>query len=71
MRALDRGEDFLLIRNGRPIGELRPVRGPYFVRTADLQAAMAKAPRIDYGRLRADIDAFVDQDPTPRCWDDF
>lgn len=40
----------------------------YFVSTAAFKAAMAGAPKIDYERLRADIDAYVDQDPTPRPW---
>jgi antitoxin (DNA-binding transcriptional repressor) of toxin-antitoxin stability system len=68
MKALDRGEDFVVTRNGVPVGELRPIRPRQFVPTATLRAALAKAPRIDYGQLRADIDAYVDQDPTPRFW---
>jgi hypothetical protein len=40
----------------------------YFVLTAVLKAALAEAPRIDYERFRAELDAFADQDPTPRCW---
>jgi prevent-host-death family protein len=70
MRELDRGEDFVVTRNGVPVGELRPVGRPRFVSTAVLQAAMAGAPKIDYKRLREDIDAYVDQDPTPRFWRD-
>jgi antitoxin (DNA-binding transcriptional repressor) of toxin-antitoxin stability system len=66
MRALDRGEDFIVTRNGVPVGELRPIGRPQFVSTAVLQAAMAGAPHIDYKRFREDIDAYVDQDPTPR-----
>jgi antitoxin (DNA-binding transcriptional repressor) of toxin-antitoxin stability system len=70
MRELDRGEDFIITRNGKPVGELRPFRDRYFVSTAALQAAMAGAPQIDYKELREDIDAYVDQDPTPRFWRD-
>ena len=40
----------------------------YLVDTATFKAAMAGAPKIDYERLRADFDACVDQDPTPRPW---
>lgn len=40
----------------------------YFVDTATFKAAMAKAPKIDYERWRADMDAYVNQDPTPRPW---
>jgi antitoxin (DNA-binding transcriptional repressor) of toxin-antitoxin stability system len=68
MRALDRGEDFVVTRNGKPVGELRPIRPRQFVPREALLAAFAGAPKIDYERLRADIDAVVDQDPTPRFW---
>jgi hypothetical protein len=36
----------------------------------ELAKALSDAPTIDYEELRADIDAFVDQDPTPRYWVD-
>lgn len=68
MKALDRGEDFIVTRNGVPVGELRPIRPRQFVPTATLRAALEWAPSIDYERLRADIDAHVDQDPKPRFW---
>jgi antitoxin (DNA-binding transcriptional repressor) of toxin-antitoxin stability system len=68
MRELDRGEEFIVTRNGRPVGELRPIRPRRFVPKEAAIAAFASAPRIDYERLRADIDAVVDQDPTPRAW---
>jgi antitoxin (DNA-binding transcriptional repressor) of toxin-antitoxin stability system len=66
MRALDRGEDFVVTRNGVPVGELRPIGRRQFVRTDDLLAAMAGAEPIDVKQFFADIDAYVDQDPTPR-----
>jgi prevent-host-death family protein len=68
MRALDGGEDFIVTRNGRPVGELRPYRPRQFVRTTELIAAFKGAPTIDYQELREDIDRYVDQDPTPRYW---
>jgi antitoxin (DNA-binding transcriptional repressor) of toxin-antitoxin stability system len=68
MRELDRGEDFIVTSNGKPVGELRPIRPRQFVSKATVLAAFANAPRIDYKRLRADIDAIIDQDPTPRAW---
>jgi antitoxin (DNA-binding transcriptional repressor) of toxin-antitoxin stability system len=68
MRELDRGEDFIVTSNGRPVGELRPIRPRQFVPREALLAAFAGAPRIDYERLRDDIDAHLDQDPTPRIW---
>jgi prevent-host-death family protein len=66
MRALDEGEDFIVTRNGRPIGELRPFKRRQFVPTKQLIAAFKNVPGIDYEELRADIDRYVDQDPTPR-----
>jgi prevent-host-death family protein len=66
MRALEDGEDFVVTRNGTPIGELRPLRRPQFVSRDALRELFAGAPRIDYEQFRADIDRYVDQDPTPR-----
>ncbi len=66
MRALDRGEDFIVTRNGTPVGELRPYRRRQFVPAKELIEAFAHVPSIDYEELIADIDAYVDQDPTPR-----
>lgn len=68
MRALDEGEDFIVTRNGVPVGELRPIhrRKPTFISREELFALFEGAPHIDYERFRADIDAYVDQDPTPR-----
>jgi len=68
MRALDEGEDFLVTRNGVPVGELRPLsrRKRKFIPREELVALFEGAPHIDYEQFRADIDRFVDQDPTPR-----
>ncbi len=66
MRALDRGEEFVVTRNGAAVGELRPLRRRQFVRKEALLALLAGAPRIDRERFRADVDAFVDQAPAPR-----
>jgi prevent-host-death family protein len=68
MRALDEGEDFVITRNGKPVGELLPTqrRKRKFIPKAELLALFEGAPHIDYEQFRADIDAFVDQDPTPR-----
>jgi len=66
MRALDGGEDFIVTRNGKPVGELRPYRPRQFVPKDVLLAAFKGAPSIDYEELIADIDRYVDQDPTPR-----
>jgi len=63
MRALDRGETFIVTRHGLPVGELRPLPRRRFVPAADVGAAFASAPRLDFRRLRRDLDALVDQDP--------
>lgn len=66
MRALDRGESFTITRNGVVVGELKPVGRRRVVSTQALLDMSAKLPPIDPDRLRADIDAVLDQDPTPR-----
>jgi antitoxin (DNA-binding transcriptional repressor) of toxin-antitoxin stability system len=66
MRGLDRGESFLVTRNGVPVGELTPLRRRRFVSAEVITDAFAVAPAIDQGRFREDIDAVLDQDPLPR-----
>jgi len=66
MRALDRGESFLVTRNGVPVGELTPVRRQRFVDRDAAVAAFSSAGSIDAARFRAEVDQVLDQDPTPR-----
>lgn len=66
LRALDRGEDFVVTRNGVPVGELRPARRRFVSRKVLLEA-FRQAPRIDAARFRADLDAALDQDVEPRA----
>jgi len=66
MRALDEGEDFIVTRNGVPVGELRPIRRRKFIPKEEFLALFEGAPHIDHKQFQADIDAYVDQDPTPR-----
>ena len=66
MRALERGEQFVVTRNGVPIGELIPLRRPFVAAEAAV-TAFAGAPAIDLVRFRADIDALPDQRPPPRA----
>jgi antitoxin (DNA-binding transcriptional repressor) of toxin-antitoxin stability system len=66
MRALDRGEHFIVTRSGVPVGELRPARRR-FVPSGRLLEALRGAPAIDPARFRADADAVVDQDVEPRA----
>jgi hypothetical protein len=62
MRELDRGESFVVIRNGVPVGELRPVLRRRFVRAEVAIAAFSDVGHIDYKQFRADIDRYYDQD---------
>jgi antitoxin (DNA-binding transcriptional repressor) of toxin-antitoxin stability system len=66
MRALDRGESFTVTRNGAEVGELHPVRRRRFVAADAALAAFGGAPRLDAQRFRYDVDAALDEDPTPR-----
>jgi prevent-host-death family protein len=66
MRELDRGESFVVTRNGTPVGELRPIRRRRFVAREAVAAAFAGTAALDAGRLRADIDRLLDQSPEPR-----
>jgi len=66
MRALDRGEEFVVTRNGVPVGELVPRRNRTFVSAERALAAFAGSPRIDRKRFRKDVDAIVDQEPLLR-----
>ena len=66
MRALDRGEAFVVTRNGVPVGELSPIRPRRFVGADAVIAAFGNAPTIDSSRFREDVDTVLDRDPTPR-----
>jgi len=66
MRALDKGKAFIVTRNGVPVGELIPLRQRVFVPTEAALSAFAGAPRVALGRFRKDVDALIEQDPTPR-----
>ena len=66
MRALDQGKSFTVTRNGVPVGELVPARPRVFVLADVVTAAFRGAPSIAPRRFRDDVDAVIDQDPTPR-----
>jgi prevent-host-death family protein len=66
MRALGRGDTFVVTRNGVPVGELVPLRRRRFVSVEEALATFAGAPAIDVERFRLDVDELLDQDPTPR-----
>lgn len=67
MRRLDRGETFIVTRNGTPVGELTPLRRHRFVSTDAVVATFRTAPPVDAARLRADLDAVAAPGADPRA----
>jgi len=61
LREVQAGQTIIVTRNGMPVAELRPVPPRRFVPRAVLADAARRAPRVDAARLRADLDAVVDQ----------
>ena len=66
MRGLDRGETFVVTRNGVPVGELTPLRQRAFVPAEAAASVFAGAPTAGLERFRQDLDAVVDQSTAPR-----
>lgn len=60
LREVQAGHTLVVTRNGTPIAEIRPLPPRRFVPRAVIADAAARAPRVDYARLRADLDAVVD-----------
>lgn len=59
LNQVSRGETLTVTRRGKPVAELRPLhRAPLAAET--LIARWRWLPQLDAGRLRADIDQFVD-----------
>ena len=67
MRAVDKGETFVVTRNGDPVGELVPLHRKRFVPAERAVALFAGAPAVDNERFRSDLDAVADQAMTPRA----
>lgn len=67
MRALDEGKSFIVSRNGRPMGELRPLRRDRLVDAGLVAAVFGNAPPIDSAGFRRDVDEHLDQDVDPRA----
>ena len=66
MRALEAGESFIVTRAGAPVGELVPLRRQRGAGLATVLEIFRGAPRVDYPRLRKDLDDIADPDPRPR-----
>ena len=56
LREVQAGETITVTRNGTPIAELRPVSPRTFVPRSAIANARNRAPRVDFARLRADLD---------------
>jgi prevent-host-death family protein len=61
LREVEAGGTIIVTRNGTPVAELRPLQPHRFVPRGAIIAAAARAPRVDAGRFRADVDAVIDQ----------
>jgi prevent-host-death family protein len=61
LREVQAGRIITITRNGVPVAELRPVPPRRFVPREVIGEAAKRAPRVDAARLRADLDAVVDQ----------
>ena len=62
LREVEAGESLVITRNGTPVAELRPL-GPgakRFVPRERVVSAARTAPRVDFARFRADVDALLD-----------
>lgn len=60
MDAVERGEAFIVTRNGTPVGELIPLRRRRAVTREQFAAMSMNAPIIDADRFRADLDSVTD-----------
>lgn len=60
LERVQRGETLAVTKDGRPVAELRPI-GRRSLATAELVARAKRLPKVDPDRLRADIDAVLDQ----------
>jgi antitoxin (DNA-binding transcriptional repressor) of toxin-antitoxin stability system len=65
MRRLDKGETFVVTRNGTPVGELAPLRGRRFVTAEAAPAIFQGAPAVDLVKLRVDLDEVASQSARP------
>lgn len=61
LREVQAGQTITVTRNGVPVAELRAVPQRRFVFRAVIAEAARRAPRVDFDRLRTELDAVVDQ----------
>ena len=61
LREVQADQTIVVTRNGVPVADLRAVPRRRFVPRAVIAEAARQAPRVDADRMRADLDAVVDQ----------
>jgi prevent-host-death family protein len=68
LRAVERGESFVITRNGTPVGRLVPLWRRTFVSREEILAGFTGAPVLDAKTLRDDLDAIAEQELPERDW---
>jgi len=63
MRAVKKGESFIVTSNGEPVARLSPFRDRYFVPSEVVLEVFKGTPKVDYKKFRADLDALADPSP--------
>lgn len=61
LREVQAGQTIIVTRTGVPVAELRAVPRRRFVLRSVIAEAARRAPRVDAGGMRADLDIVVDQ----------
>lgn len=56
---VEAGESLVVTRDGRPVAELRPLTEPA-ISPQELVRRAKLLPRMDYARLRDELDAIID-----------
>ncbi len=61
LRAVEAGEDFVVLRNGTAVAELRPLQRRRFVAKAQLLTAARQLATVDAATFCAEADDFIGQ----------
>ncbi len=67
MRSLDRGDSFIVTRDGIPYATLALVNAKHFTETCVVLEAFRSAPTTDAAAFGADVDLYVDQSREARA----
>ncbi|WP_026930637.1 type II toxin-antitoxin system Phd/YefM family antitoxin [Glycomyces tenuis] len=61
LRAAERGEVFIVTRNGTPVARLSPIESETpFVSAEVMRGGAAGLPKVDFRRFRRDVEEAVD-----------